>query len=181
MENQKDKGLEEIAMEEEKREESIEKEKEELTETVEEAKTEEITEAKEEEIKEEEAKAEEETETIAEEEKPPPPKEEAKPPPEEEIVEERIYTIPLGKAWIGPPRKRAPRAMRIIKSFLIKHMKLEKRGEGEEEEEPKKLIISNEVNEKIWSRGIEKPPRKVRVRAAKDKEGNVTVYLAEGD
>jgi large subunit ribosomal protein L31e len=181
VENQKDKGLEEIAMEEEKREESIEKEKEELTETVEEAKTEEITEAKEEEIKEEEAKAEEETETIAEEEKPPPPKEEAKPPPEEEIVEERIYTIPLGKAWIGPPRKRAPRAMRIIKSFLIKHMKLEKRGEGEEEEEPKKLIISNEVNEKIWSRGIEKPPRKVRVRAAKDKEGNVTVYLAEGD
>jgi large subunit ribosomal protein L31e len=182
VENQKDKGLEEIAMEEEKREEPIEKEKEELTETVEEAKTEEITEeAKEEEIKEEEAKAEEETETIAEEEKPPPPKEEAKPPPEEEIVEERIYTIPLGKAWIGPPRKRAPRAMRIIKSFLIKHMKLEKRGEGEEEEEPKKLIISNEVNEKIWSRGIEKPPRKVRVRAAKDKEGNVTVYLAEGD
>jgi large subunit ribosomal protein L31e len=182
VENQKDKGLEEIAMEEEKREEPIEKEQEELTETVEEAKTEEITEeAKEEEIKEEEAKAEEETETIAEEEKPPPPKEEAKPPPEEEIVEERIYTIPLGKAWIGPPRKRAPRAMRIIKSFLIKHMKLEKRGEGEEEEEPKKLIISNEVNEKIWSRGIEKPPRKVRVRAAKDKEGNVTVYLAEGD
>jgi large subunit ribosomal protein L31e len=169
-------------MEEEKREEPTEKEQEELTETVEEAKTEEITEeAKEEEIKEEEAKAEEETETIAEEEKPPPPKEEAKPPPEEEIVEERIYTIPLGKAWIGPPRKRAPRAMRIIKSFLIKHMKLEKRGEGEEEEEPKKLIISNEVNEKIWSRGIEKPPRKVRVRAAKDKEGNVTVYLAEGD
>jgi large subunit ribosomal protein L31e len=182
VENQKDKGLEEIAMEEEKREEPIEKEQEELTETVEEAKTEEITEeAKEEEIKEEEAKVEEETETIAEEEKPPPPKEEAKPPPEEEIVEERIYTIPLGKAWIGPPRKRAPRAMRIIKSFLIKHMKLEKRGEGEEEEEPKKLIISNEVNEKIWSRGIEKPPRKVRVRAAKDKEGNVTVYLAEGD
>jgi large subunit ribosomal protein L31e len=61
-------------------------------------------------------------------------------------------------------------------------MKLEKKeGEGEEEEEPKKLIISNEVNEKVWSRGIEKPPRKVRVRAAKDKEGNVTVYLAEGD
>ncbi|MDH7477516.1 MAG: 50S ribosomal protein L31e [Candidatus Bathyarchaeota archaeon] len=97
------------------------------------------------------------------------------------MVEERIYTIPLGKAWIGPPRKRAPRAMRIIKSFLIKHMKLEKKVEGEEEETPKKLIITNEVNERIWSRGIEKPPRKVRVRAAKDKEGNVTVYLAEGD
>ncbi|MEM3760610.1 MAG: 50S ribosomal protein L31e, partial [Candidatus Bathyarchaeia archaeon] len=155
--------------------------KEELAETAEEAKTEETVE------EEKEEKVEETAETLIEEEKPPPSKEEeAKPPreekPEEEIVEERIYTIPLGKAWIGPPRKRAPRAMRIIKSFLIKHMKLEKKeGEGEEEEEPKKLIISNEVNEKIWSRGIEKPPRKVRVRAAKDKEGNVTVYLAEGD
>ena len=121
------------------------------------------------------------------EEAPPSTVEEAKPPPreekpEEEIVEERIYTIPLSRAWIEPPNKRAPRAMRIIKSFLIKHMKLEKREEGmEEEEEPKRLIISNEVNEKIWSRGIEKPPRKIRVRAAKDKEGNVTVYLAEGD
>jgi large subunit ribosomal protein L31e len=176
VENQKNKSLEEIAMEEEREEEQIEKEQEELPETKEEAKTEEIIEEK----------AEEEAETKEEEMPTPPTEEEAKPPPreekpEEEIVEERIYTIPLSKAWIGPPRKRAPRAMRIIKSFLIKHMKLEKREEGEEEEEPKKLIISNEVNEKVWSRGIEKPPRKVRVRAAKDKEGNVTVYLAEGD
>ncbi|MEM2105069.1 MAG: 50S ribosomal protein L31e [Candidatus Bathyarchaeia archaeon] len=100
---------------------------------------------------------------------------------EEEIVEERIYTVPLGKAWIMPPNKRAARAVRILRDFLKRHMKLEVRGEGEEEEEPKRLIITNEVNEKIWSRGIEKPPRKIRVRAAKDKDGNVTVYLAEGD
>jgi large subunit ribosomal protein L31e len=100
---------------------------------------------------------------------------------EEEIVEERIYTVPLGKAWIMPPNKRAARAIRILKDFLKKHMKLEARKEGEEEEEPKRLIITNEVNEQIWRRGIEKPPRKIRVRAAKDKDGNVTVYLAEGD
>jgi ribosomal protein L31E len=56
-----------------------------------------------------------------------------------------------------------------------------KETEGEEEEEPGKLIIDNEVNLKIWSRGIEKPPRKIRVRVAKDKEDNVTVYLAEGE
>ncbi|MEM3596805.1 MAG: 50S ribosomal protein L31e [Candidatus Bathyarchaeia archaeon] len=99
---------------------------------------------------------------------------------EEEIIEERIYTVPLGKAWIMPPNKRAARAVRLLRDFLKKHMKLEARGEGEEEE-PKKLIITNEVNEWIWSRGIEKPPRKIRVRAAKDKDGNVTVYLAEGD
>ena len=118
-------------------------------------------------------------------------KEEAKPPKEEktkkeeeeEIVEERIYTVPLGKAWIMPPNKRTPRAVRMLRTFIVKHMKLEakKEGETEEEEEPSKLVINNEVNERMWARGIEKPPRKIRVRAAKDKEGNVTVYLAEGD
>ena len=102
---------------------------------------------------------------------------------EEEIVEERVYTVPLGKALIMPANKRAPRAVRILKAFISKHMKLEarKETEGEEEEEPGRLIISNEVNLRIWTRGIGKPPRKIRVRAAKDKEGNVTVYLAEGD
>ena len=98
---------------------------------------------------------------------------------EEDIVEERFYTIPLGKAWISTRKKRAPRAGRIVKSFVLKHMKV--RTEAEEEEEPEKLVIDNEVNEKLWSRGIEKPPRKIRVRVIKDKEGVVTVLLAEGD
>ena len=101
---------------------------------------------------------------------------------EEEFVEERIYTIPLGKAWVRPPKKRAPRAMQMVKAFLTKHMKLAVRVEEEEEkEELPKLIVSNDVNEKVWGRGIEKPPRKIRVRAAKDKDGNVTVFLAEGE
>jgi large subunit ribosomal protein L31e len=111
--------------------------------------------------------------------------EEAKPPKkkkeEEEIVEERIYTIPLGKAWVRPPKKRAPRVMHMIRAFITKHMKLTMRVEEEEEKELPKLVISKEVNEKVWGRGIEKPPRKIRVRAAKDKDGNVTVYLAEGE
>jgi large subunit ribosomal protein L31e len=99
---------------------------------------------------------------------------------EEEIVEERTYTVPLSRALVRPPKKRAPRAMQLLKAFIIKHMKLEmKVSEEEEEEELPQLIISQEVNEKIWDRGIEKPPRKIRVRAAKDKDGNVTVYLAE--
>ncbi len=99
---------------------------------------------------------------------------------EEEIVEERTYTVPLSRALVRPPKKRAPRAMQLIKIFVTKHMKLEmKVSEEEEEEELPQLIISKEVNEKIWDRGIEKPPRKIRVRATKDKDGNVTVYLAE--
>jgi large subunit ribosomal protein L31e len=114
-------------------------------------------------------------------------KEEAKPEErkkgkkEEEIVEEKVYTIPLGKATVRPPKKRAPRAIQLIRDFVTKHMKIEmKVEEGEEEGALPRLIISSEVNERIWGHGIEKPPRKIRVRAAKDSDGNVTVYLAEG-
>jgi len=101
----------------------------------------------------------------------------------EDIVEEKFYTIPLRRAWITPPKKRAPRAIRIIRSFIEKHMKIgAKKVEGETEEEmEERLIISSELNEKIWRRGIEKPPRRVKVRAVRDSEGNVTVYPAEGD
>ena len=99
---------------------------------------------------------------------------------EEEIVEERTYTVPLSRALNRPPKKRAPRAIQLVKFFINKHMKVEmKASEEEEEEELPKLIINTDVNEKIWGRGIEKPPRKIKVRATKDKDGNVTVYLAE--
>ncbi len=98
---------------------------------------------------------------------------------EEDIVEERFYTIPLRKAWIYPRKKRAPKAARIIRSFVLKHMKV--RTEAEGEEEPEHLVIDNEVNEILWSRGIEKPPRKIKVRVVKDREGVVTVLPAEGD
>ena len=99
---------------------------------------------------------------------------------EEDIVEERFYTIPLRKVWTAPRKKRAPKAARVVRSFVLKHMKVQLET-VEEEEEPEKLVIDNEVNEKLWSRGIEKPPRKIRVRVVKDKEGVVTVLLAEGD
>lgn len=97
---------------------------------------------------------------------------------EEEIVEEKTYTVPLAKALIMPPRKRSPRAMRILRAYVVKHMKIPTRAE-EEDEEPPTLTITNEVNEYVWGKGIEKPPRKIRVRATKDSDGNVTVHLAE--
>ncbi len=112
-------------------------------------------------------------------------KEEAKPrkkkaKEDEDVVEEKTYTIPLGKALIMPPRRRAPRAMRMIRAYIVKHMKIPTRAAEEDEEAPK-LMLTNELNERIWGRGIEKPPRKIRVRATKDKEGNVTVHLAESE
>ena len=158
-----------------------EKETEEMAETevAENESTEEIEDLlKEEDLAEETVETEEEAAPVEEEEKP----RKRKKKEEEEFVEERVYTIPLGRASIRPPKKRAPRAMQMIKAFITKHMKLAIRVEEEEEkEELPKLIISNEVNEKVWSKGIEKPPRKIRVRAAKDKDGNVTVFLAEGE
>lgn len=172
------------------KEESEKKERQEIEESEEaeptEEAVEEIAEAEETSEKEEEIEEAVEEKEV-EEELPPVEEEEIKPPArkevEEEIVEEKFYTISLGKAWIAVPKKRAPRAMKMIKDFVKRHMKFEAQGEleEEEEEEPKRLVISNEVNERIWRRGIQKPPRKVRVRAAKDKDGNVTIYLAEGE
>ena len=151
----------------------VEEEEEETEETEEATETEEVPEEEIEEI--EEAKEEEEIPEI--EEKREVEKEKKK--ELEEIVEEKFYTIPLRRAWISQRKKRAPRAMRIIRGFVEKHMKIRSEAVGEEEAEF--LVISNEVNEKVWSRGIEKPPRKIRVRAVKDKEGVITVHLAEGD
>jgi len=170
METETDEGIEEEKPSEEAHEEGVVK-------VAEEEKAAVIEEAPEEAEKEEQVEEQptEEKEEKEEEKK----REEA---PEEEIVEERIYTIPLGRAWIAPRKKRTPRAVCIVRSFVQKHMKIETKATAkEEEEEAGGLVISDEVNRKLWSRGIEKPPRKIRVRAVKDKEGIVTLYLAEGD
>jgi large subunit ribosomal protein L31e len=125
------------------------------------------------------------TEIVAKEQTPPQEEvvEEAKPKKkkkDEQIVEERFYTIPLSRALVRPPKKRAPRAIQLIKEFVNRHMKIAmKVTEEEEGEDLPQLIISKEVNEKVWDRGIEKPPRKIKTRITKDKDGNVTVYLAE--
>jgi large subunit ribosomal protein L31e len=87
---------------------------------------------------------------------------------EEEIIDERIYTVPLRKAyWTGSRLRRSNRAVRILKEFVERHMK------------PDELLIQPEVNEKIWARGIQKPPRRIRIRATKNSESVVRVYLAE--
>jgi large subunit ribosomal protein L31e len=88
---------------------------------------------------------------------------------EEGIVEERVYTIPLRRAWIAPIKKRTPRAIKIIREYLKKHMKSDT------------VSISSEVNKKVWDRGIEKPPRKIKIRATKDEEGVVRAYLVKGE
>ncbi len=87
--------------------------------------------------------------------------------PKEEIIDERIYIVPLAKARRGPRNKRSKKAVRYLKEYLTRHFK------------PEALIISQEVNEKIWSRGIQKPPRKLKVRCTKNIDGLVVCYLAQ--
>jgi len=99
---------------------------------------------------------------------PPPGTKEAKGEEEEEIevAEERIYTVPLRQAWYGPRGFRAPRAVRLVKAFVKRHMK------PEEDE----IVMGEKINEALWSKGIQKPPRKIKVRAVKDKEGKVYIF-----
>ena len=87
--------------------------------------------------------------------------------PKEEIIDERIYIIPLAKARRGPRNKRAKKAIRYLREFMERHFK------------PESLVISQEVNEAIWARGIQKPPRKIKIRATKNIDGLVVCYLAD--
>jgi large subunit ribosomal protein L31e len=139
-------------------------------ETVAQPTEEEVNEAPPEEVEAEEV-AEPETEEAETAEAPPAAAVEEAPEGEEEIevVEEKVYTIPLRHVWVVTPRgKRAPRAVRDVRNYVARHMKSDE------------VAVSNEINSQIWSRSINKPPRKITVRAVKDKEGKVIVYPAKG-
>ncbi|MEE9458463.1 MAG: 50S ribosomal protein L31e [Candidatus Bathyarchaeia archaeon] len=85
-----------------------------------------------------------------------------------EIVDEKFYTINLRDVWKGPRIKRAPKAVRLVRDFVKRRMKVDD------------VKISNAVNQEIWKRSIKKPPRKIKIRAVKDKEGQVIVFHATG-
>ena len=74
---------------------------------------------------------------------------------------ERTYIIPLRKAKEAPRTKRTPKAVKIVRAFLEKHMKSED------------VSLDNSINEKLWERGIQKIPSKIKVKAVKDEYGSV--------
>ena len=78
---------------------------------------------------------------------------------------ERLYMIPLRDAYEAPKTRRAKKAIRIIKEFARRHMK----GEN--------VKISEGVNKAVWSRGAEKPPRRITVLMRKDEDGTIHVML----
>ena len=90
---------------------------------------------------------------------------------------EREYTIPLRKKFEQKPiYKKAPAAVKAIKIFLIRHMKIR-------DKDLNRIKINKYLNEYLWFRGIKKPPAKVKIRAVKEEAGTenekVLVYLSE--
>ncbi len=85
------------------------------------------------------------------------------------IVVERVYSIRLKHKMKRYPRwLRAKKAMRFIRLFLSRHMKTD----------PEKVRIDPSINEKVWERGAQKPPSRIRIRAVKFDDGVVEAELA---
>jgi len=77
---------------------------------------------------------------------------------------EKEYIIPLRRKWIKTSRyRRANKAIKTIKEFLARHMKVRDRDLN-------KIKLDKYLNEFVWFRGIRKPPIKVKVRAIKEGE-----------
>ena len=75
---------------------------------------------------------------------------------------EREYVIPLRSKYQHVPRyKKTPKAIKTIKEFLARHMKIRDRDLN-------KIKLDKFLNEFVWLRGIKKPPMKIKVKAIKE-------------
>jgi large subunit ribosomal protein L31e len=81
---------------------------------------------------------------------------------------ERIYVIPLKKTGFNSA-KAAPTAIKRVKNYLTRHMKVEK----------KDIWIDDSLNKALWSRGKYNLESKIRVKAVKFDDGVVEAYLPE--
>lgn len=86
------------------------------------------------------------------------------------MAEVREMTIPLRAAWSVPRTRRANRAMAQIKKHVSQHMK-----KTDDEE----IWIDESVNHAIWSRGMQNPPRKIRVQVTREEGFPLEVKLLE--
>ncbi len=88
----------------------------------------------------------------------------------DEEEEEHIFTVSLSKCKNLPRTKRARIAMGIIRSHIGSHMKVSNDD----------VWIDASINKLIWSKGMKKPPSRIRVKAMKFEDGLVEVStLAE--
>ncbi|MEK6825345.1 MAG: 50S ribosomal protein L31e [Nanoarchaeota archaeon] len=87
-------------------------------------------------------------------------------------VLEREYVIPLRRVFLRVPQyRRTGKAVKAIKEFIAKHMKVEDRDTN-------KVKLDVFFNNEIWFRGKANPPSKIKVKAKKE-GGIVHVTFAE--
>lgn len=91
---------------------------------------------------------------------------------EAKVELEREYVIPLRREFIKSPKfGRAKKAVKTIKIFLAKHMKVENR-------DIRKVRVNIYLNNEVWFRGIKHPPKSIKVKAVK-RDGIVYAELAD--
>lgn len=77
---------------------------------------------------------------------------------------EREYVIPLREKCRPVPRyKKTNKAVKSIKEFIVKHMRVYDRDLN-------KVKVDKYVNEFLWARGIRNPPHEIKVKAIKQGE-----------
>lgn len=74
----------------------------------------------------------------------------------EEEDTETLYNIPLKGLKMTRRSKRSSQAIKYIRQYIAKHMKADE----------KDIWVDPRINELIWKRGIQKPPRFVRVKVS---------------
>ncbi|MFA1609636.1 50S ribosomal protein L31e [Halobellus rubicundus] len=83
--------------------------------------------------------------------------------------EERVITVPLRDVKAEPAHARAGKAMSLIREHLAQHFSVD---EGA-------VRLDPSLNETVWARGDQKPPSKLRVRAARFDEDGESIVEAE--
>jgi large subunit ribosomal protein L31e len=87
------------------------------------------------------------------------------------VILEREYIVPLREGWLKAPRyKRGKKAVKILKEFMVRHMKIYDRDLN-------KVRIDVLLNNEILFRGMKTPPSRIKVRAIKYEDGIVDVKL----
>ncbi len=81
---------------------------------------------------------------------------------------EKIYVIPLKKKGFKSSVA-APIAVKRVKQFLTKHMKVEVEN----------IWMDDSLNNALWTHGKYRMPSKIRVKAVKFDDGVVEAYLPE--
>ena len=86
------------------------------------------------------------------------------------MAETKEMVVPLRAAWAVPRTQRAARAMKEIRKHVSRHMKME---------EDEELWIDEAGNHAIWARGIQKPPRKIRLVVTREEGFPIEGKLVE--